>query len=266
MLDTYVATLDNPVNPSATPPSALVSQVAMAYVNISYLEQTIPLIEKQMALLTINASGVKLDYKPSFEYAFERLQAKVLEIIDKYVTKVLGKARQEISTMPEKIPKEAREYIRELSTFAGDLEKDVLRMPREMYLKIVRHFFELVSYEYWQFLLANNVSTFNRTAARGLLVDVTYLIDASAIIPVKGASDVLLEFQQVLTLITSEHINSFIQNDEFRLKHYDKITNWKLLITVLNKYSESANIVTRIFQDDQKKAIENLKAFLRSKQ
>jgi len=179
----------------------------------------------------------------------------------------MAKARADVSMMPERGSKEPREYVREMSEFAIELEKSVVTMPRDMNIKIVRHFFELIQYEFWQFIISPSVSLFNRAGARGLLIDLNFVVEAASRISVKGTQEVLLELQQLLTLIVSEHVKEFVDSEEFRQRHYPKLTNYKLMLSVVLKFKESGNFVNRlIFQDDHFKAIEALTTFLRSRQ
>jgi len=245
-----------------------VKQAAMALLNIAFLQKTMVLFETDMEELKI-CQGVKLNVKESFESAIQNLELQVSEILTKYVIQTMEKGRVNIAWTPEKADKIPKQHITELADFViNTLPQQISGLTEDLCLKLYWRFYEVLMQQFMGLLTKEGVQ-FNRNCARGLLIDLQVLEEAAKRCPIPEVIVGFEEPRQILTLLTSDSPKEFL-DEKIRQTKYNRLTNFKVVLNVLNQFNESSTIASRFnigfLQDDHTKQVEALRTFLRTHQ
>eukprot|EP01125_Pyxidicula_operculata_P012197 TRINITY_DN399_c0_g3_i4.p1 TRINITY_DN399_c0_g3~~TRINITY_DN399_c0_g3_i4.p1 ORF type:complete len:351 (-),score=73.80 TRINITY_DN399_c0_g3_i4:42-1094(-) len=246
------------------------TQASVAYINISYMEKTIPIFENDLVLLVGEHVNVKLtqDTQEPFVQSYKSLEAKFFEIVECLVDRILDKAKETIAWNPEKPPKDPKSFVLEIVEFASEtLPKQMTIIPRDIVLKLYRHFYTLIARKYIRFLLDDSVIQFNRHCAKGLLTDLTLIEEAATKAPVKGIVENFEETHQLFVLLSCDNLREFM-DPKIQSSKYSKLSDFKKILAIFEKYMENSGLASRFnigfLQDDRTKQIEAVRAYLRA--
>jgi len=189
-----------------------------------------------------------------------RLLAVIHSIIDYSMDIIFQRSLEQVNWKATSIPVSTNPYAGELTMWIQNPTENISNLPRQIQNEIYDTIFKSINSGYIT-LLKDDTKRVNLFCAKGLLID---LVPITKIAKSFSRDHLLSEIIEILTLITSDDLLDFTI-DQTRNQKYNNISDWKVLLAIIEKIKEDSFSVKTIFApSSRKKQLEQLKLFLRS--